>query len=413
MKHLIRFGSILALGFSCAACGVPPPIPEAPAKIPVSEPVPEAPAPVIPEPPREAPVPPPVAPESVPEAPAPVIPEPPPEAPALPPVAPEPLPGIAPAPAAPELAPEIPVPAPPSPPAAPKPPIVQEGIRIYPAEGFLEVDARTCLETGIIELYASSPGGKLHESLLVILARPQFIHFGLIILGLKEGKGCDVQGGAQAPRGEPVDLFVEWEEEGKPWRAKAEDLIYNVHTKKRMEQGAWVFTGSRFVKDRNPNTGQERDIYLANATGTVITTFRDPSSILDNASEFSADDTSYVVNEALAPPAGTSVRLLIMPKGKGPAARRELVVPALSETDAGRVPALLEAALGQDPAAAAGALKSLAALGRPVLAEVRGRVEAAPDDAARAALQKLFMDLKGAMHAPPQPPTEPVKESKP
>jgi hypothetical protein len=207
-----------------------------------------------------------------------------------------------------------------------------------------------------------------------------------------------------------VDLFVEWEEGGKSWRARAEDLIYNVHTKKRMEQGAWVFTGSRFVKDRNPNTGQERDIYLANATGTLITTFRDPSSILDNASEFSADDTSYVVNEALIPPAGTPVRLLIMPKGKGPAARRGLVVPALPEEDAARVTALLEAAQGQDPAASAEALKALAAMGRPVLAEVRDRMEAAPDDAARAVLQKLFMELKGAMHAQPPPPVPPTEE---
>ena len=292
-----------------------------------------------------------------------------------------------------EVAPATP---PPEAPPAPPPPIVWEGIRIHPAEAFLEVDTRTCLESGIIELYASSPGGKLHESLLVILARPQFIHFGLIILGLKEGRGCDVQGGAQAPRGEPVDLFVEWLEGGKLWRARGEDLIYNIHTKRRMEEGTWVFTGSRFVKDRNPNTGQERDIYLANATGTLITTFRDPSSILDNASEFSADDTSYVVNEALAPPAGPPVKLLIMPKGKGPAARRELVVPALSEDDAARVPTLLEAAQGQDPAAAGEALKALAALGRPVLGEVRDRMEAAPDDAARAVLQKLFMDVKVA-----------------
>ena len=242
------------------------------------------------------------------------------------------------------LAEDLPLEAlPPTPAPKPPPPIVKEGIRIYPAEGYLEVDARACLEAGIIELYASSPGGKLHESLLVLMAKPQLIHFGLIILGLKEGKACDVQGGAQAPRGEPVDLFVEWEEGGKTWRARGEDLIYNVHTKKRMEQGSWVFTGSRFVKDRNPNTGQERDIYLANATGTVITTFRDPSSILDNASEFGADDTSYVVNEALA------------------------------------------------------------AMGRLVLAEIRDRMEAAPDDAARAPLMNLYGAVKQAMHTPPAP----------
>lgn len=295
----------------------------------------------------------------------------------------------------------------PTPPApAPAKPIVQDGIRIVPAESLIEIDAKICLDTGIVELYASSPGGKLHESLLVIQPKPHFIHFGLIILGLKEGRGSDVQGGAQAPRGEPVDLFVEWEEGGKSWRARAENLIYNVHTKKGMEGGAWVFTGSRFVKDANPNTGQERDIYLADATGTVITTYRDPSSILDNSSDFSRDDTSYVVNEAVVPPAGTPVRLIAMPKGKGPEARRQVVLPELSEADTAAAGGLIDAALGPDEAKAAEALKTLAAMGRPAIAPVRDRMAAAADEAARAPLQKLMLDLRGALK--PQPaPTEP------
>ena len=304
--------------------------------------------------------------------------------------------------------PPEPVPAP-----APAKPILLDGIRIRPAEGYLELDGAICLDTGLIEVFASSPGGKLHESMLVIKPKPQFIHMGLIILGLKEGKGCDVQGDAKnLPRGEPVDLFVEWEEGGKTWRIPAEELVYNIHTKADMEKGNWVFTGSRFVKDKDPNTGQERDIYLANATGTVITTFRDPSSILDNASQFSADDTSYVVNEAVVPSRGTPVRLLAMPKGKGPAARREIVSPAaLSEEDGKRVPKLIDIALSADGTAAAEAVRTLSSMGRAVLGPVRVRVDSVSDEQRNAAL-KLLGDLREAIRTgkPPPKPQPPQGE---
>ena len=308
-----------------------------------------------------------------------------------------------------EAAAPAPVPAP----AALKP-IVLDGIRIYPAERYIEVDAAICLDSGLLELFASSPGGKLHESLLVIKPKPQLIHFGLIILGLKEGAACAAQGAPVPPRGEAVDLFAEWEEDGRTWRVRAEDLVYNTHTHAGMEHNTWVFTGSRFVKDTDPNTGQARDIYLANATGTVITTFRDPSSILDNASEFSADDTSYVVNEAVVPARGTAIRLLIMPKDKGPEAKRALSAPALAEADAVKVPALIEAGLGTDATAAADAVKALAAMGRPVLAPLRARLEAATTDDDRHALQRLQGDVRMALHPSeahpeqnPVPPTPP------
>gem|GEM_PF-6500870 len=291
-------------------------------------------------------------------------------------------------------------PVPPPVPAVPAKPIVQEGIRIYPAEQYLEVDATICLERGLIEVYACSPGGKTHEAMLVVKAKPQLLHFGLILLGVKEGQGCAVQGDPKnLPHGENVDLFVEWEEGGKTWRARAEDLIYNTHRKTSMEKGVWVFTGSQFVKGQDPNTGQEVDIYLANATGTVISTFRDPAAILDNSSEFSADDTSYIANEAVVPPKGTSVRLLAMSKGKGPIARREVILPVLSEENTKTAEAMIEKSLdttGKDPNAASQARKALAALGRPVLAPLRSRTEAAEEDCqkARAALEAV-LDKEG------------------
>lgn len=301
--------------------------------------------------------------------------------------------------------------------APPKVPKVIEldGIRIHPEEKYLELDATMCLDQGVIEVFGSSPGGKVHESLLILKAKPQYLHFGLLLMGLREGRPTNAQGGEEAPRGDPVDLFVEWEEGGKRYRVPAEDMVYNVHTKRRMEGQSWVFTGSRHVKGRNSNTGQEVDIYLANATGTVITTFRDQASVLDNASRFSRDDTSYVTNEAVAPPRNTPLCLVAMPQGKGPEERRRIAAPELSGEDAKRAPGLMDAALGADGAVALEAKRALAAMGRPVLAPLRARLDDTAEEA-RGPLQALLGEIRACVmtgRLPEAPPATPPAEAPP
>ncbi len=52
---------------------------------------------------------------------------------------------------------------------------------------------------------------------------------------------------------------------------------------------------------------------MAQAVGTLITTFHDPDAIIDNPLPGGADDTAYIVNTQVIPPKGTDLRMIIIP----------------------------------------------------------------------------------------------------
>ena len=99
-------------------------------------------------------------------------------------------------------------------------------------------------------------------------------------------------------------IWIEWDSEGKTKRHRAEDLVYNRVSQSAMEHIDWVFSGSRV----NVN-----GVFVAQAVGTLITTFHDPDAIIDNPLPEGADDTVYIVNNQVAPPKGTPVRMIIAP----------------------------------------------------------------------------------------------------
>ena len=123
-------------------------------------------------------------------------------------------------------------------------------------------------------------------------------------MGLEDAEGSvRYQGDPITPKGDPVQIWVEWEADGEIKRYRAEDLVFNRVKQDHMEYTDWVFTGSRF------NNG----VFMAQAVGTMITTFRDPDAIINNPLPEGADDTVYIVNSRIAPPKGTEIRMVITP----------------------------------------------------------------------------------------------------
>jgi hypothetical protein len=109
-----------------------------------------------------------------------------------------------------------------------------------------------------------------------------------------------------------VVVWVEWKDrEGRTVRHRAEELVLNVKTKKSMEQTGWVFVGSRFVPDETSG----KEVYAAALTGAVITTYHDPTTVLDNPAPTGEDDTLFAANQAILPPAGTPVQVVVEPEG--------------------------------------------------------------------------------------------------
>jgi hypothetical protein len=63
----------------------------------------------------------------------------------------------------------------------------------------------------------------------------------------------------------------------------------------------WIFSGSRVINGT----------YMADMEGSIITTYHDPFTILDNPLPGGGNDELYVVNHDLVPPKGTQIELII------------------------------------------------------------------------------------------------------
>ncbi len=185
------------------------------------------------------------------------------------------------------------------------------GVRI----GTVEVDPRARevrfaaevnMNEGLLEYAVVGDQGKLHESLLRTAVEPYDLQVALLLLGLKGGEGPQFQGDPQAPRGDPVAIWVEWQADGAAKRVPLESLVRNETVHEPMGPGYWVFTGSRIVDG----------VFLAQAERSVVAIFRDPVSMIDSSHPEAADDTVWFANAELTPAPGTPVTVTIRPAAR-------------------------------------------------------------------------------------------------
>jgi hypothetical protein len=203
------------------------------------------------------------------------------------------------------------------------PPLTDEekarGIAAIPGGGRVDLKNRTlslpsevCLRSGPLELFACAEGGKDHESVLRVRCRPELVNLNLILFGLKKGP-CRARPGV--PEGDRVLVFCEWTAEGKKVSVRAEDLVWNCVTDRPMDRVGWTYIGSRFVPERDVETGQAtgRSVFEAVYGRTILATFDDAASLIGTPLPEGVDDSTFRVNEKATPPAGTAVRLVIRP----------------------------------------------------------------------------------------------------
>jgi hypothetical protein len=210
----------------------------------------------------------------------------------------------------------------PPPPARPRL-VTLKGIRYDLEAKRVIMEGRVALTSGVVELLACVRGTKDYESVLALDCQPYDLHLGLLALGLEPGRPVSGElefyhvqkreEPAGPPRGPTVVVWVEWKDrEGRTVRHRAEELVTNVKTKKTMELTGWVFVGSRFVRDE----ASGKEVYAAVLTGAVITTYHDPTTVLDNPSTTGEDDTLFEANQADLPPVGTPVQVIVEPEKK-------------------------------------------------------------------------------------------------
>ena len=165
----------------------------------------------------------------------------------------------------------------------------------------ITIPANINMSNGLLEVLLCTEAGKTHESLLTTDCSPTYLQLALITLGFDPIIGVDSARTKSQP--DSFKIFVEWESNHKKLTYRAEDLIWNEATKKPMQRTSWKFSGSPVYPD-----GQ----LAAEFDGTLISTY-EMHTILENGLPTRYDDTLYYVNEKLAPPVGTKVKVIIKP----------------------------------------------------------------------------------------------------
>lgn len=171
----------------------------------------------------------------------------------------------------------------------------------------LDAEARCVITTGYvnqvegaIELLACGPGGKVHESVLVLQVNPLDLQAALLLIGLKSGPPMPDLG-VGPPRGDRVRIWVQWQGPDASIIKPLESFAYEWRAKRALRTEGWVFTGSLV----------ENGKFKALAEESLIASYWDPWAIINVQSPLGADDDALSVNRAEIPPLHTPVTLIM------------------------------------------------------------------------------------------------------
>ena len=216
-------------------------------------------------------------------------------------------------PAAGQNPPSAPPPPPPSQTPRTPPPVERLGDNLLRV-GKIRVDTKTreitvagtVNDVQALEFIANAEGGfKAYESALSLDTDAISFNLALLLIGL-DRKGAVVPTkhfDPVTPRGDPVEIWVEWESDGKRTRIRAEELVFNLATQRTLAPDSWVYTGSTFVADSNA--------YMADLEGTLIGFVHTPAPVIEHAGALAGPYGASRLNPNLKLSAGTTVSLTV------------------------------------------------------------------------------------------------------
>ena len=168
-----------------------------------------------------------------------------------------------------------------------------------------------------IEFFCVLSGTSEHESVLRSEVRPMHLHTALLMLGAKPGEPTKYSESEKRwlpPHGQPLELFVESQRNGKTVREPAAAWMREVKSHKAPEHFEWVFAGSRVMPDGT---------YAADTTGYIVSVVNFDYTLIDvpRLASNSNETLEYEYNPETVPAKGTKVTLIIRPASAGPATR--------------------------------------------------------------------------------------------
>jgi hypothetical protein len=134
----------------------------------------------------------------------------------------------------------------------------------------------TINEVTVLEFLACTKGGfKGYESAVELETNALNFNLALILIGLDSSRAVPpkVRFDPELPKGDPVEIFVEWLDGDQNRRVRGEQLVYNLETKQTLSEGPWVYTGSYFSPDSNQ--------YMAEVDGSLIGFIHSPAPVIE------------------------------------------------------------------------------------------------------------------------------------
>lgn len=156
---------------------------------------------------------------------------------------------------------------------------------------------------GLVELLACGPKGKVHESVFVLAVNPIDLQAALLLAGLK-GEEPMAGMGDGPPQGSPVDIFVEWDQDGDRRRERAETFVWQIAEDAVLPESPWIFTGSMIREGR----------FMGFAEESLAATYWDPYALVNLGHPQGADDEALHANPRTTPPYGTPVTFFFVPR---------------------------------------------------------------------------------------------------
>lgn len=175
----------------------------------------------------------------------------------------------------------------------------------------VRVDAEALAVDAPLEFFCVTNGTSEHESVIRTPARPSHVHLALVMIGLEPGSPVQYSEAAKTwlpPHGPPLQITMEYEQDGKPVSMPAYRWMRDIKSKKPMPPLTWIFSGSRVMSDGN---------YAADVTGYVVSVVNFDLTLIDIPELASSANESlqWERNPDVMPPAGTKVTMLIEPAG--------------------------------------------------------------------------------------------------
>ena len=207
------------------------------------------------------------------------------------------------------------------------------GLKVRLKERCVDVDAKVCLDVGMLELIVCSEGTKEHESIFVVEAKAAHIHAALLLLGAKPGHPAmrkpineeKTRWVDLPPRGGEIEVSVLVKKNGEK---EVEHPISKFLIRAEDEYGApepeegekvdrsfptntFLFAGSHVYQQ-----GEQKPRYLADESGNVISlaTFGDELLCLPGVHAHANGGLVWEIDSTHLPAVDSKVTLRLRPK---------------------------------------------------------------------------------------------------